>query len=77
MRKINITRDTRLALTTEAAGTLSNSGRCPTLRHLLEWVLEAQANKWSQRISTLQMETQLEVKGKNDMGRPSVGEQGP
>ena len=30
-RKINITRDTRLALTTEAAGALSNSGRCPTL----------------------------------------------
>ena len=23
------------------------------------------------------MDTQLEVKGKNDMGRPSVGEQGP
>ena len=47
------------------------------LRHLLEWVLEAQANKWSQRISALQMDTQLEVKGKNDMRRPSVGEQGP
>jgi len=49
----------------------------PHLRHLLEWVLEAQANKWSQRISVLQMETQLEVKEKNDMGRPSFGEQGP
>ena len=48
----------------------------PHLRHLLEWVLEAQANKWSQRISALQMETQLEVKEKNDMGRPSFGEQG-
>ena len=32
------------------------------LRHLLEWVLEAQANKWLQRISALQMETHLEVK---------------
>ena len=30
-RKINITHDTRLALTTHAAGALSNSGRCPTL----------------------------------------------
>ena len=29
------------------------------------------------RISALQMETQLEVKEKNDMGRPSIGEQGP
>ena len=31
MRKISITRDTRLALTTEAAGSLSNSEKCPTL----------------------------------------------
>ena len=77
MWKINITRDTRLTLTTEAAGALSNSGRCPTLDTFLEWVLEAQANKWSQRISALQMDTQLEVKGKNVMGSPSVGEQGP
>ena len=30
-REINKVRDTKLALTTEAAGTLSNSGRCPTL----------------------------------------------
>ena len=30
-------------------------GRVP-----LEWVLEAQANKWSQRTSALQMEAQLE-----------------
>ena len=44
---------------------------------LFEWVLEAQANKWLQRTSALQMDAQLEVKGKNDMGRPSVGEQGP
>ena len=44
-REINITHDTRLALTTEAAGALSNSGIEPHLRHLLEWVLEAQANK--------------------------------
>ena len=28
-------------------------------------------------MSVLQMETQLEVEGKNDMGRPSFGEQGP
>ena len=74
--KINITCDTRLALITEATGALSK-WKVPHLRHLLEWVLEAQANKWSQRISVLQMETQLEVEGKNDMGRPSVGEQGP
>ena len=45
--------------------------------HLLEWVLEAQANKWSQRTSTLQMDAQPEVKGKNDIGRPSFSEQGP
>ena len=25
----------------------------------------------------LQMETQLKIEGKNDMGRPSIGEQGP
>ena len=31
MREINKVRDTKLALTTEAAGALSNSGRCPTL----------------------------------------------
>ena len=31
MRKINITYNIRLALTTEAAGALSNSGRCLTL----------------------------------------------
>ena len=30
-REINKVRDTKLALTTEAAGALSNSGRCPTL----------------------------------------------
>ena len=30
-REINKVRDTKLALTTEATGTLSNSGRCPTL----------------------------------------------
>ena len=30
-QKINITCDIRLALTTEASGTLSNSRRCPTL----------------------------------------------
>ena len=47
------------------------------LRHLIEWVFEAQANKWSQRISALQMDTHLKIEGKNDMGRPSVGEQGP
>ena len=28
--------------------------------------VEAQANKWLQRISALQMDTQLEVKGKNE-----------
>jgi len=27
----------------------------PHLRHLLEWVLEAQASKWSQRTPTLQL----------------------
>ena len=43
-REINKVHDTKLALTMEAAGALSNSRRCPTLdRHLLEWVLEAQA----------------------------------
>jgi len=26
----------------------------PHLRHLLKWVLEAQAGKWSQRVPTLQ-----------------------
>ena len=31
MQKINITCDTRLSLTTEATGALSNSGRCHTL----------------------------------------------
>ena len=31
MREINKVRDTKLALTTEAAGALSNSGRCPSL----------------------------------------------
>ena len=31
MWKINKTCDTRFALTTEAAGALSSSGRCPTL----------------------------------------------
>ena len=36
-QKINKTHDTRFALTTEAAGAVSH------LRHLLEWVLEAQA----------------------------------
>ena len=41
-------------------------------RHLLEWVLEAQANKWSQRISALQMDTQLKIEGKNDIDRKSV-----
>ena len=30
-REINKVRDIKLALTTEAAGTLSNSGRCHTL----------------------------------------------
>ena len=34
-RKANKTYDTRFALTTEAAGALSNSGRCPTLGTLL------------------------------------------
>ena len=47
--------DTELALTTEATSTLSNRRKCPTLAHLLEWVLEAQANKWSQRAPTLQL----------------------
>ena len=31
MREINEVHDTKLALTTEATGALSNSGRCPTL----------------------------------------------
>ena len=35
-------------------------------RHLLEWVLAAQAYLVSVVGSALQMETQLEVKGKND-----------
>ena len=47
------------------------------LSYCIERVFEAKANKWPQRTSTLHMDTQLEVKGKNDMGRPSVGEQGP
>jgi len=53
----------------------------PHLRHLLKWVLEAQANKWSQRAPTLQIshsEGRTEKKRrekearKNDMGRPSL-----
>ena len=55
------------------------------LRHLLEWVLEAQASKWSQRAPTLQVshpEGRTEKKRrekearKNNTGRPSF-EQGP
>jgi len=49
----------------------------PHLRHLLKWVLEAQTNEWLQRTSMLQMETQPEIEKKNDMGKPSFGEQGP
>jgi len=58
----------------------------PHLGHLLEWVLEARANKWSQRAPTLQIshpEGRTEKKRrkketrKNNMGRPSCGEQGP
>ena len=58
--------------------------KVPHLEHLLEWVLEAQASKWSQRTSTLQLfwpEGRSEEKKreketrKNDMGRPSF-EQG-
>ena len=30
-QEINKVRDSKLAVTTEAAGALSNSGRCPTL----------------------------------------------
>ena len=48
MWKANKTCDNRFALTMEAAGALSNS-KVPHLRHLLEWVLEARANKWFQR----------------------------
>ena len=76
MRKISITRDTRLALTTEAAGSLSNSEKCPTL-DTFSRVIEAQANKWSQKISALQMDTHLKIEGKNDIRRLSVGNQGP
>ena len=38
----------------------------PHPRHLLEWVLAAQASLVSVVGSTLQMETQLEVKVKDD-----------
>ena len=55
MQKTNKVRNTELSLTTEATSTLSNRRKCPTLAHLLEWVLEAQANKWSQRAPTLQL----------------------
>ena len=41
------------------------------------WVFEAQANKWSQRISALQMDTHLKIEGKNDIRKQSVGNQGP
>ena len=34
-QEINKVRDTKLALTTEATGALSNSGRCPTYRKFL------------------------------------------
>ena len=40
--------------------------KVPHPRHLLEWVLAAQAYLVSVVGSALQMETQLEVKGKND-----------
>ena len=36
--------------------------------YLIEWVFEAQANKWSQRISALQMDTHMKIEGKNDLG---------
>ena len=51
------------------------------LRHLLEWVLEAWANKWSQRGPMLQIshpegrtekKTREKETRKNDTGRPSL-----
>ena len=36
-----------------------------------------QANKWSQRTSALQMDTQLEFGRESDMWRPSFSDQGP
>ena len=54
------------------------SQKVPHLRHLLEWVLDAQARKWIQR-ALRSMESVWIEKGKrkNDMGRPSFSEQGP
>ena len=50
------------------------SGRGPP--HSAQLCLH-QANKWSQRISALQMDTHLKIEGKNDIRRLSVGNQGP
>ena len=57
--------------------------KVPHLRYLLEWVLEAQASKWSQRTPTLQLNVMKEEQKrreketrKNNTGRPSF-EQGP
>ena len=79
MREINITCNTRFALTTEATGTLSYHGKCPTSRHLLEWVLEAQANKWSQRAPALQLfvlkEEQRRKGEKRKQERTTLGDQ--
>ena len=45
------------------------------LRHLIEWVFEAQANKWSQRISALQMDTHLKIEVGGIGGRRRRGRQ--
>ena len=59
--------------------------KVPHLRYLLEWVLEAQASKWSQRTPAFQLNVLKEEqkrKGekrkqeRNDTGRPNF-EQGP
>ena len=73
MQKANKTCDIRFALTTEATGALSNH-----LRHLLEWVLEARANKWSQRAPMLQIshpEGRTEKKRREKEARTTRGDQ--
>jgi len=50
----------------------------PHLRHLLEWVLEAQAGKWSQRAPKLQIshpEGRTEKKRREKEGRTTRGDQ--
>ena len=56
-----------------------DAGRLP------DWVLEAQAKKWTQRapvpqgdiLKEEQKEERREKEKKNDTGRPSFGERGP